>query len=140
MSYKKLVSLFREFSEEHPEVNLFGAGFEDQREVKISEDRKRVSAWLTEPKTSGVIEANNLVVDLILSDLLLNGRQNEIDIISDLNLIMEDYKQKFLEGESDFQMVNFFYGVTQGNTDEDEEISVRASFTFNFVNLGTCNF
>lgn len=137
MSYKRLVNNFIEFCEAHPEVKDQGAGFEDQLDVLTENSDLYVKGWLTNPKTGGVLGASSLTVDVLFIEKLLEDRSNEVDAISDLHLIAEDFKQ-VLEDSDFFQITNFSYISTEGNTTEQETITIRASFTVNFPNLGTC--
>lgn len=137
MSYKKIVAMFERIATNHPEVKKFGAGFEDQRETKISEDSSRIYCWVTEPKPSGLLEASQIRVEVIVNDLLMNGRENEIDLLSDLDLILEDFKQIIID-EDEFELASFVKINSIGNSEEDEEVTVRAEFTFNIPNIGIC--
>lgn len=139
MSYKKLTNELEGFLNSHPEIGTVGKGFEDQREDFITKTKEWVIAWISEPKGGGFITSRFLRIELILSDKLLDGRENEVDVISDLHLIMEDVKEWFANlGNEDFELSNFNYNFTAGNTTGEEAVDVRAFFDFDFVNLGTC--
>lgn len=139
MSYKKIVLELTDLLESNSEVGAVGAGFEDQREEFITANRKFVSAWITEPKSGGILEATKLAIEVILTDLLLDSRKNEIDVISDLHLIMEDLKaQLYNTSFDDFELSNFSYNFTAGNTTGEEAVDVRGIFEFDLINNNIC--
>lgn len=139
MSYKKIVTELTTFLNSHPEVGTVGAGFEDQREDFITNKKEWAFAWISEPKGGGFISHQTIRIELILSDRLLDGRENEVDVISDLHIIMEDTKNFFIHlNNEDFEMTNFNYNFTAGNTTGEEAIDVRAFFDFDLPNIGIC--
>lgn len=139
MSYKKIVLELTDLLLSNSEVGAVGAGFEDQREEFITKNRKFVSAWITEPKGGGVLNVTKLSIEVILTDLLLDSRANEIDVISDLHLILEDLKAELYDGNyEDFDLVNFTYSTTAGNTTGEEAIDVRGVFEFDLTNNNIC--
>lgn len=139
MSYKVLKNNLESLLLSHPEVNNVNAGFEDQREEWITKIKEFPCAWISEPKGGGGLNSRFIRVELIITDRLLDGRENEVDVISDLTNTMEDIKEMLINSSTElFTLSNFAYSFTRGNTTGEETVDVRAFFDFDFVNVGAC--
>jgi hypothetical protein len=139
MSYQTIINKMTAFSDAHLQVKKFGSDFKEQMPNFATKDEKYPIVYAVPTSTSAGLNTRQFNFDVYCLDIIQKDRQNINVILSDTELILNDFYLYFYDGQDlSIDVISPMNTTPLNNFDLDYCAGWVMTITFEVANLPEC--